>query len=862
MASSSKQGRSLGYFLALSGSILVMLIGVVVIVGWMTHQTQLIQVLPVFVPMQFNTALGFLLLGLALFLSLLKLMKPGVVLGLLVSLLGLLTLMQYMLHVNLGIDQVFMDHYITVETSHPGRMAPNTAVCFFFSGIALAFNLQWKRIKDPVLIGAFLSLIVFILSVISLIGYVLDIPSNYGWGGMTQMAVHTAAAFLLFSLSNLLFVISKNRKASYKSYLPVCVFLVGGLVFIFIWQYFVSQERADIKHSLSFVKVELKNKIERTLAYQFKELDRIRFRWVAQGGTTKQAWLAEVQNLQNDHSAFHVVEWVDPKGVVRWAYPLKSGSKELGVKLSEVAGQSELMYRARYSNKLTISKPLLFATNKLGLRVYVPIHSPLRFDGYIVGVYNLDQLINALLTDRMRYFYTFALTVDGQAVFHSNPEVKDVKRQQFWGQTVKMPIENSNWTLHIWPSRAMLNFYHASAPAIVLVVGLIVSLLLALMTRLWQSIKSMEEKSRLLLESAGEGIYGIELSGGITFINPAACQMLGYSVDELLGKDAHTLFHHTKADGSPYEKKDCPILLSVEKGSIAHVDTEIFWRKDGSSFEVEYTSKPILNDKGRAAGVVVTFRDIRDRKKLERQVQERSLELESSNKELEMFSYSVSHDLRAPLRHLAGFIELLRNNKNTVFDEQGKRHLDVVFKSAHKMGELIDGLLVFSRAGRFALNKEMVSFSELVAVAKEEMQFDLKDRSIEWSISPDPLPTLYVDKNMMQLVMTNLLQNSVKFTRYTENTKIEISAREKDEKIIFSVSDNGAGFDPNYAKNIFGVFQRLHKSSEFEGTGIGLANVERIIRRHGGEVWAEGEVGKGATIYFSLAKKLQEVANG
>jgi len=228
------------------------------------------------------------------------------------------------------------------------------------------------------------------------------------------------------------------------------------------------------------------------------------------------------------------------------------------------------------------------------------------------------------------------------------------------------------------------------------------------------------------------------------------------------------------------------------------------------------------------------------------------VELEESNKELEAFSYSVSHDLRAPLRHIDGFAELLMRHAAPMLDDKGRGHLVKISAAAKRMGALIDDLLVFSRMGRTELRKTPVNLTDLTNEVIEELKSDVGDRHVEWKLGA--IPTVKGDPNMLRLVMTNLLSNALKYSSPTKEARIEVEARADNGELVVAVRDNGVGFDPAYTHKLFGVFQRLHGSNEFEGTGIGLANVRRIVSRHGGRTWAEGALNEGATFYFSLPK--------
>jgi K+-sensing histidine kinase KdpD len=238
---------------------------------------------------------------------------------------------------------------------------------------------------------------------------------------------------------------------------------------------------------------------------------------------------------------------------------------------------------------------------------------------------------------------------------------------------------------------------------------------------------------------------------------------------------------------------------------------------------------------------------------LEERVRARTAQLELANEELESFSYSVSHDLRAPLRHIAGFVNLLQKRAEASLDETGRRYLSVIFESAHRLDRLITDLLTFSRMGRSALGDTPVDLDKTVRAAIAELSPETRGRAVVWQVGE--LPVVRGDPQMLKLAMANLLGNAVKFTGPRERAVIEVgSLRGAAEEHAIYVRDNGVGFDMRYADKLFGVFQRLHDARDFEGTGIGLATVRRIVVRHGGRTWAEGRVGEGATFYVSLPR--------
>lgn len=526
-------------------------------------------------------------------------------------------------------------------------------------------------------------------------------------------------------------------------------------------------------------------------------------------------------------------------------------------------------------------------------------------------------------------------------------------------------------------------------------------------------------KLELVLEHAGDGIFAVDTSDKATMINKAALHMLGYDKSDLLGKQMHSAHHHTKKDGNPYPLEKCPVQQVFRDGKINIQNDEVFWRKDGSSFPVEYISAPI-KEEGKITGAVVSFRDITFRKKaevkiqklnnqlrqiirtinrisraestellqtivadaarklvnakgttfvikdnescsyveedtdtplwkgkkfplnkcitgwvmlnrkpaiihniyederipielykntfvkslavfpanekdpkftigcywddhykpdkeeiqliktlaeaanigyenislmknLEAHVKERTTELELVNHELESFSYSVSHDLRAPLRAVNGFVAILMNEFGSKLNEEGMRLCNIIKVNTQKMDMLINDLLSFSRLTRKQIRMSLIDMQKLIESTYLEITNETDRNRIRITIKD--MEACYGDPGLIKQVVTNILSNAIKYSSKKDKTVIEVFSKSKGNQIIYYCKDNGAGFDMKYKEKLFGVFQRLHNDADFEGNGIGLATVQRIIRRHGGIADAKGEPGKGSTFWFSLPRK-------
>jgi PAS domain S-box-containing protein len=366
--------------------------------------------------------------------------------------------------------------------------------------------------------------------------------------------------------------------------------------------------------------------------------------------------------------------------------------------------------------------------------------------------------------------------------------------------------------------------------------------------------EASERSFRTLIEESPIAIR-VSRNGKTLYVNNKFLAQYGYqNVDELVGRpisEQWTLESRPMIDERSGKRK---------AGKPVPAEYEGFGqRKNGSQFPVQVTAAEVELPDGPAIFSFLT--DITERKRaeekvsqlnaeLEHRVTERTAELADANKELEAFSYSVSHDLRAPLRHVNGFVDLLRAHAGGNLDAKAIRFMDVITESAKKMGVLIDDLLSFSRTGRAAMHVDTVSLDQLVRDVLGGLSAELQGRQVAWKIGK--LPEVCGDHAMLRQVLVNLIGNAVKYTRGRELAQIEIGAESRGGEVVIFVRDNGAGFDMRYADKLWGVFQRLHAEEEFEGTGIGLALVRRIISRHGGRTWAEGKVNEGATFWFSL----------
>ena len=379
----------------------------------------------------------------------------------------------------------------------------------------------------------------------------------------------------------------------------------------------------------------------------------------------------------------------------------------------------------------------------------------------------------------------------------------------------------------------------------------------------FQAIKDREDRLRSVTESLNEGLILVSPEGRLLQWNPAGLRMHGYESleDGASLPDFRTTFVVSTLDGEvlPFESWPLSRILAGETLSAVEVRLQ---RPEVGLDRIYRYSGSLIKDGGGRPVAFLALGDVTDEKlaqsevaalnaELEQRVADRTAQLEAANKELEAFSYSVSHDLRAPLRAMDGYSVALVEDFGTVLPAEALRYLETIRKNTRRMGQLIDALLDFSRLSRSALNKRTVSVDSLFRQAFEDLANQHAGREVQVRI--EDMPTCQADPTLLSQVCINLVSNALKYTQRQETTIIEVGGYRQEGDSIYYIRDNGTGFDMRYADKLFGVFQRLHRAEDFEGTGVGLAIVGRVVGRHGGRVWAEAAPDQGATFFFSLS---------
>lgn len=368
-----------------------------------------------------------------------------------------------------------------------------------------------------------------------------------------------------------------------------------------------------------------------------------------------------------------------------------------------------------------------------------------------------------------------------------------------------------------------------------------------------EEVRKASLYARSLIEASLDPLVTISREGKITDVNLATETVTGISRERLIGSDFSDYFTQPQMARQGYEQvfakgtvRDYPLAIRHSSGGIT---------------DVLYNATLFKNEDGEIEGIFAAARDITERKRaeeevrrlndeLEQRVIRRTAQLEAANKDLEAFTYSVSHDLRAPLRHISGFSKILTEEYGSSLAPEAQHHLQRIHEGTRRLGLLVDDLLNLAHVGRRDLGLQVTGLSSVVAEVVADLKPECEGRQVEWKIGS--LPFVECDPALMKQVFQNLLSNAVKFTRPRNPAIIEVGQKDQEGGPLVFIRDNGVGFSMKYADKLFGVFQRLHRPEDFEGTGVGLATVQRIIQKHGGRIWVEAELDKGATFYFTL----------
>ena len=822
--------------LQLLPGLLVAMLGAVVIAGWHLHVPALLQIHPGFVAMTYNTALAFLLSGLSLVCLQLSWPRLAQFLASGVLLLGGVNLLQTVTGVNLGVDQLLMQQDILVKTTSPGRMAPNTAVCFMLTGVDVWLLASPMHAKIKADINSFLAPAVLALAVIALGGYVLGAETAYGWGNLTRMAAHTSPGFVVIGVA----LCWQRPSGQPINCLPGVGIALLALV-LTLWQALETNEAASSRAKAAQRLAQLKANWSAMNSARQQALRMLATHPDDANGPMRLDLLREAQEYvkNNDflfvagHSATGKSDFV-------------AGDKTLARRLAEEAMPGLCADRSAVRPMMDrVDQPsdhVLIMTTPFGG------HPHTDSNDCIVAASSLQKTLNSLRSQVTSDRYALTISAGDRTLYHDESDGP-------WSVETTLQEQGLDLRLRLTPSKAQL----ASnlLPDVILVAGIALDALLVYALYWMRVAKRREREARGLqqqmqqelalrmkvIENAPYGILLAAQDGRIRLLNRALEQLFGYSSEELVGQPVETLVP-VELRAAHAENRHAYHGSSVEPGPMAPNRQIQGHHRDGHVFPVEVTLSPVvLGDQISVIAIVV---DVRDRLEAQQRIESQMKELARINDDLNSFAYVASHDLKAPLRGITQLATWIAEDLGDTLGSDAQTHMRLMHSRIARMEMLLEDLLAYSRAGR--------SDDEIVAVDTGKLVRDIfelaaPEKSIRLQVAAD-MPVLQTRKVPLELVFRNLINNAIKHHDKAQGV-INVSARATAEGVEFAVRDDGPGILPEHQQRVFAMFQTLKPRDEVEGSGIGLALVKKAVESVGGVVTLESDGQQGCTFRFT-----------
>ncbi len=933
-----------------------MALGGLALIGWLFHIPALTRSGTSFVPMVANTAAGFLVDGLALILISIWRPRAAMACAALSSLVAVLTLAEYGLSVDLGIDQVLAVDTIIQRSAHPGRMAPNAAFCFVLCGLALCCAARRRSsVRTPTLVGV-PGAVVLAIGIVSVMGYAADFPT-YAWGHWTQMAANASLGFTVLGLGIVsVALLGVNPRSDAPARWPAVATGCAGLTITLSFAYGLARElqfHADRVVQLGLL---LGKEMTESAITGLREHQTFLV-WAASViGTVGSVLLGSVvelaltsrrraealqsanQNLQKEigdrkraeemmhasedrfRSAFEHA----PYGMCLSA--IDGRLLQVSQSYCELVGRSERELLAgnwlelTHPDDLGVSqaavKRLLsgqdacveFEKRYIGSRGKIiparvktsllrdPAGRPSHFIAHVEDITGRKAAEAALQEREERFRTAFEYAPFGLALTARDGRILQVNATlcHMLGYSEEELLDLRWEGIHhpddVELSRQALGQLERDLPEWVeferrylhkegQVVWVRIRLSLVVdSSEIWhyvahiediterkrseEAIRTSEERVGLLLDSAAEAIYGIDLEGNCTFANPACLRMLGYTDSKaVIGKNLHRLNHHTRPDGSPYPVSECRIFATAQRGDGIHIDDEVLWRTDGTSFPSECWSHPVITD-GKVVGTVVAFLDITQRKAAEEELVKAKEMAEAANVAKSRFLANMSHEIRTPMNGVIGMARLLLDSD---LPSEHRRYAEVVRNSAETLKSLLDHVLDLSKleAGKVTLECLDFDLRQVLEGVVEMLAIGAGHKGLELTclVAPEAALLLRGDAVRLRQVVSNLAANAIKFTDRGDVAIRVKTASDDASKVTldFAISDTGIGIPKDRAGALFSPFVQADDSTtrKYGGTGLGLAISRQLVEMMGGRIGFESEEGQGTTFRFTAVFEKQ-----
>ncbi|MBB3048659.1 PAS domain S-box-containing protein [Litorivivens lipolytica] len=815
-------------------------IATIVLIGWHLDSQAMVTLGLSPILMHYNVAVAAVLSGLAL-LSLqfhrILLMRFFAALPLLI---GTVHLLQYLTKARWNIDFWYLQLLGPDRSIDALNLAPTAAVALYLFNATLVFlpAKPGSRLGGIKLLQA-ASLAVLAIVAGSSWGILDQQQGYYGWGNMARMAPLSLLCFLLLAAAGLGLSALQRREDDLDGAMQVVIRLLVPLIMgasIVLWAELAKTESNHIREIMTQETAMTASGLQRSMRSQAHSLRRMAQRQTRSYEPNLDDWRSDARWYVEDHPGMIAIGYhTTGLDSMEWIYndyasTILASRNDLNTLLSGVdLGDGPLI----------MSLPGRVFEDSSYFLLVAPIDQQRRH--FVVAIFEGHALLTGIIPEQYLRHFHLELNVDGRKLFQSTDQRSEFYR--YWAVIQSVDIMGRQWQLTVWPTRHYYSNIRDNLQDMVLIAGLIIVALLMYTSQLLErtalsarKLAISERRLSLLLESAGEGIYGLDTEGRTTFLNIAAQQLTGFSASEMVGKKQHAIIHHSHADGSDYPQKDCKIFGVLQHGGAHFERDEVFWHKNGHCFPVEYTASAITAENGEVQGAVVVFRDISDLKLMENK-------LKAINEELESFAYLASHDLKAPLRVISNASEWLAEDLEEHLRDEDRENMDLLQSRVKRMERLLDDLLQYSRIGRVT----DASFQEQINGR------DMMNNILELLSPPDHLSIVVNDgfaevstpRMPLQLILYNLIGNAIKHHDKPEGT-ITVGARTLGDDYEFCIEDDGPGIESRYHGKIFEIFRTLKPRDQVEGSGIGLSVVKKYVDLYGGRIELHSTVGEGS----------------
>ncbi len=830
-------------------AIILFCLSTLVMWGWIIHSTLLVQIYPTLVPMQFNTALGFSLISLTIFSQNFNFSRLSLGFAIFLTIFSSLILCQYIFDINLKIDQLFITPFTSTYTSHPGRMAPNTALAFVLSGIAL--TLATHRSSESSYKIVLLPLLTFIVAtfgIVALFGYITDFKIAYGWGRFTHMAPHTALCFSIWGIS--FFIAGIRNPRLHTSWLTVTPGILILMVTLILWQYFNYIEQKQVINSTKLESQKLTNIIKTEIDAQLHAIHRMATRSEYNSHLTQKEWEHDANNYLRDAPYYVAFIFYNPHASAQWFVSSNAAEKDFPLIKQVIEESKKFLSNAKESS-------LIFPFNKeLLLSFIFPVQQDSTQErALIIAVLNLEKLFNFIFQKAdSDENYTITILEENMKVIETGTETQASPTKEYALQRESLEIADKKWTLEVYPNINFLSNNASSSTEIILIFGILFSITVSLALLLAQKFKTAqfwanrnadelkisENFFRLMLNSVRDySIIRINTEGIIQSWGEGAARLSGYQESEIIGKSFSLLYSEED------QKNRLPLeaLNQTRKLGSYHY-THWTVRKDRSTFLTDTLITPLYSQNNKLEGFSIIGRDITEEHKMEKMKNE--------------FISTVSHELRTPLTSIQGALGILDGEIKATLPEPIKPLVKIALNNSQRLIALINDILDLQKieSGKMDFHPQVTNLSELIQHNIEvnrpyAMQFKVE---MQFENLTQSSPLIVVDPNRIAQVLTNLISNAVKFSEAGQ--AIYIRLKEKGHKLRVEIEDKGPGIPYEFQERLFKKFAQANSSDSRQkgGTGLGLSICKLIIEKSGGVLGYNTEIGKGTTFYFEFSK--------